>query len=69
MEARSGKAAAFAQIYIHDGIPEAELENRQYYLGQACLPELLALQNILHEVNPYVSHFKHATDLMRAEER
>ena len=60
------EATAFSQIYIHDGTPEAEVENRQRHLGEAKLPELRALQ-MLHEVNPYVSHFKHAVDRMRAQ--
>ena len=34
------EAPAFAQIYIHDGTPEAEVENRQEHLGEAKLPEL-----------------------------
>ena len=63
---RDGKPPAFAQINIHDGTPENELENRQLHLGQACHSEqLLALQMILHEVNPYVKYFKHAMNLMR----
>ena len=63
---RDGKPPAFAQIYIHDGTRENELENRQLHLGQACNSEqLLALQRMLHEVNPYVKYFKHAMNLMR----
>ena len=61
------EAPVFAQIYIHDGTPEAEVENRQRHLGEAKLPELRALQQMLHEVNPYVSHFKHAVDRMRVQ--
>ena len=61
---RVGEAPSFAQIYIHDGTPEGELENRQRHLGDACLPEL-RLQNLLHEVNPYVSHFRQGFDMMR----
>ena len=61
------EAPVFAQIYIHDGTPEAEVENRQRHLGEAKLPELKALQQMLHEINPYVSHFIHAVDLMRAQ--
>ena len=63
---RDGKVAAFAQIYVHDGTPEAELEIRQQHLSQAYLPELLGLQNMLHEVNPNVGNFKHAMQLIRA---
>ena len=61
------EAPAFAQIYIHDGTAEAEVENRQRHLGEAKLPELKALQQMLHEVNLYASHFKQAADLMRAQ--
>ena len=46
------------------------MENRQRHLGEAnFLSKDLqkALQQILHEVNPYVSHFKHAVDRMRAQ--
>ena len=51
-----------AQIYIHDGTPEAEVDNRQRHLGEAKLPE-----QMLHEVSPYASYFKHAVDLMREQ--
>ena len=60
----SDEVPAFVQIYIHDGTPEAEVENRQRHLGEAKLPERKALQQMLHEANPYVSYFKHAADLM-----
>ena len=63
----SDEAPAFVQIYIHDGTPEAEVENRQRHLGEAKLPELRALQQMLHEVSPYVSYFKHAVDLMKEQ--
>ena len=36
----SDESPAFVQIYIHDGTPEAEAENRQRHLGEAKLPEL-----------------------------
>ena len=62
---RVGETASFAQIYIHDGTPEGELENRQRHLGDASLPELRQLQNLLHEVSPYVSHFRQGVDMMR----
>ena len=48
------EATAFAQIYIHDGTAEAGVDNRQRHLGEDKLPELKALQQMLHEVNPYV---------------
>ena len=32
---------SFAQIFIHDGTPEAEVENRKRHLGEAKLPELI----------------------------
>ena len=44
----SDEAPAFIQIYIHDGTPEAEVENRQRHLGETKLPELKALQQMLH---------------------
>ena len=50
----SDETPAFVQIYIYDGTPEAEVENRQRYLGETKLPELRALQQMLHDVNPYV---------------
>ena len=62
---RAGKVASFAQIYIHDGTPERELENRQRHLGDASLHELRQLQNLLHEVNLYVSYFRQGVDMMR----
>ena len=55
---RQGEASSFTQIYIHDGTPEAELENRQRNLGVASLPELRGLHLMLHEYNPYVSFFR-----------
>ena len=55
---RQGGAFSFTQIYIHDGTPEAELENRQRNLGEASLPELRGLHLMLHEYNPYVSFFR-----------
>ena len=56
------EAPVFAQIYLHDGIPEVEVENRQRHLEEAKRPELKALQLML--VSPYVSYFKHAVDLL-----
>ena len=35
-------------------------------MGKLCLPELKGLQQMLHEVNPYVSDFKHAVDVMHS---
>ena len=32
---REGEAPSFAQIYIHYGTTEGELENRQRHLGEA----------------------------------
>ena len=51
---REGEAPSFAQIYIHDGTPEGEIENRLRHLREASLPELKGLQALMHEVNPYV---------------
>ena len=62
---REGQAPAFAQIYIHDGTPEAEAEYRQQALGEASLPELQCLQAMLHDVNPYVSFFRQGIAVMR----
>ena len=61
-----GEPPKFAQIYIHDGRPEAEVESRLRHMGELCLPELKGLQQMLHEVNPYVSDFKHAVDVMHS---
>ena len=61
-----GEQPKFAQIYIHDGTVEAELENRQRHMGVACLPEMKGLQKMLHEVNPYVSYLRHAIDYMHS---
>ena len=47
-----GEQPKFAQIYIHDGTVQVELENRQRHMGLACLPEMKVLQHILQEVNP-----------------
>ena len=63
---REGEAPSFAQIYIHDGTAEGEIENRLRRLGEASLPELKELQALMHVVNPYVQYFKHGIELMRA---
>ncbi|KAI6646942.1 hypothetical protein LOD99_9036 [Oopsacas minuta] len=60
-----GEPPKFAQIYIHEGTPDAELENLQRYLGVTCRPELKRLKQMLHYANPYVSCFRHAIDHMR----
>ena len=62
---RIGEAPSFAQIYIHDGTPVVELENRQRHLGDANLPEFRLLQDMLHEENPYVTYFRHGIEMMR----
>ena len=62
---REGEAPSFAQIYIHDGTAEGELESRSRHLGEASLPELRGLQVMLHEVNPYVTFFKQGVELMK----
>ena len=64
---REGEAPSFAQIYIHDGTAEGEIENRLKHLGEASLPELRGLQALMHEVKPYVRYFKHGIELMRAQ--
>ena len=64
---REGEAPSFAQIYIHDGTAEGELENRQRHLGEACLPELRELQDMLHEVNPYVSYLRQGIETMKEQ--
>ena len=61
---REGHPRAFAQIYIHDGTPEAELEYRQQHLGERSLPELRGLRNMMHTHNPFVSFFKHEIEVM-----
>ena len=63
---REGEAPSFAQIYIHDGTAEGELESRSRHLGEASLPELRGLQVMLHEVNPYVTFLKQGVDLMKS---
>ena len=64
---REGEAPSFAQIYIHDGTVEGEIENRLRHLGEASLPELKGLQALMHEVNPYMQYFRHGIELMRAQ--
>ena len=43
---REGQPRAFAQFYIHDGTPEAELEYRQQHLGERSLPELVLFSHL-----------------------
>ena len=43
------------------------MENRQRYLCEAKLPELKALQQMLHEVNPLCLPLQTRIDLMRAQ--
>ena len=64
---REGEAPSFAQIYIHDGTAERELENRQRNLGEAGLPEPRGLQDMLHEVNPYVFYFRQGNETMKEQ--
>ena len=59
-----GEQPKFAQIYIHDGTADAELENCQRHMGVACLPEIKGLQQMLHKVNTYVFYLQHAIDSM-----
>ena len=62
---KQGERRAFAQIYIHDGTPESEVEHRQQHLGEASLPELRCLQDMMHQHNPYVFYFKHGIEVMK----
>ncbi|KAI6652440.1 hypothetical protein LOD99_7454 [Oopsacas minuta] len=62
---REGGAPSFVQIYIHDGTADDELENRQPPLGEAYLPELRELQDMLHEISPYFSYLKQGIDMMK----
>ena len=60
-----GEAPSLAQIYIHDGTAEGELESHLRHLGETSFPELRGLQVMLHEVNPYVTFFKQGVDFMK----
>ena len=62
---REVQVPSFVQIYIHDGTPEAEAKYRQQALGEASLPELPCLQEMLHDINLYVSFFKLGIEVMR----
>ena len=55
-----GQSPKFAQIYFHD--TDQEIQNR---LAQSDLdPEIIEiLQEIIHQINPYVHSFKSALDL------
>ena len=64
---REDEVPSFAQICIHDGTAEGKLENRQRQLREACLPELRGLQDMLHEVNPYVSYLRQGIDMKREQ--
>ena len=53
----------FAQIYIHD--TEFEIENRFKIFNNLNKDILLQLQNMVHELNPYVKSFKYALQLSK----
>ena len=61
---REGQPRAFAQIYIHNGTLQAELEYRQQHLEARSLPELRGLQDMMHNHNPFVSFFKHGIEVI-----
>ena len=62
---KDNEAPKYAEIYIHDGTADAEVENHLHHLENASLPELRLLQLMMHEVNPYVSFFKQCIEVMR----
>ena len=64
---KDNEAPKYAQIYIHDGTADAEVENRLHHLEDASLPELRLLQLMMHEVNPYVSFFRQGIEVMRKQ--
>ena len=64
---KDNEAPKYAQIYIHDGTADAEVENRLHHLEDASLPELRLLQLMMHEVNPYVSFFRQGIEVMREQ--
>ena len=64
---KDNEAPKYAQIYIHDGTADAEAENRLQHLGDASLPEMRLLQQLLHENNPYVSFFRQGIEVMRKQ--
>ena len=56
-----GEKRKWAQMYIHDGTAEQEAQERmdmQLDSHQMDKHTLLQLQNMLHQVNPYISDFK-----------
>ena len=55
---KDNEAPKYAQIYIHDGTADAEVENRLQHLEDVSLLELRLLLLMMHEVNPYVSFFR-----------
>ena len=49
---------------VQHGTAADELENHQRHLGEASLPEMRGLQDMLHEVNPNVSYLRHGIAMM-----
>ncbi len=64
---KDNEAPKYAQIYIHDGTADAEVENRLQHLDNASLPKLGLLQRMMHEINPYVSFFRQGIEVMREQ--
>ena len=49
---KDNEAPKYAQIYIHDGTADAEVENRLHHLEDASLPESRLLQLMMHGLAP-----------------
>ena len=64
---KDSEAPKYAQIYIHDGTADAEVENRLHHLEDASLPELRLLQLMMCDFNPLVSFFRQGIEVMREQ--
>ena len=61
-----GQTPKFAQLYFHDA--DHETENRLSHVRTKLKPEILRpLQEMLHDINPYVQSFKSALDILTRE--
>ena len=61
---QSGSLPRFAQIYFTDSDQQEEADMRTQWT-HAALPEMVALQSMIHECNPYFAMFKSSVQRMR----
>ena len=61
----NGEKPRFAQIYIYD--TQHETLHRTSWNNTLALPTVAALQNMLHQCNPFVQAYKHAAECIHTD--